>query len=1232
MNIYDGIGADNLVRVNCPFCGSTDAVPVRAIADIALCSACGAIYLRTRLSDSALGHLYQSYAETGSHMDPPKIQADLLNSPLRRDDFLAELLKHVKPPASLLDIGCGWGAFIQNASGRGFLARGIEITAKSADFGRDKLGLDIDSRPFAEIEYQPDSFNAVSMIHSLEHLTEPVKVIRKIYNILKPEGILFGAVPNFKSFASDTLGDRWEWIDPYHHIIHYYPEFLRHFLTLEGFDILKLETITGDFNRIMIGDTVRKAFGLNTERDISLKIKELENSLKGEEIRFIARKKKEMAGKENKTESSYMDNFKKIEITIHRGDDYEAIIHKALLSVNEPVHPVIYDPDNFLPKSCDNWNGVTLIRGSRPARDMEAIEARGETTPGTPVADEAQPMNKIRYKSDITGGFSNKKAYGKLPFPLPKPLALNLGCGKDVKDGFINIDLFSDNPFVVGMDVRKLELPDNSADFILASDILEHFPHREIDSILKEWARVLKPESELMIRCPSLKLQAEAYLSGVWNADIASYMIFGGQTNPGDYHCVGFDEKSIVVHLENAGMDVIEILEHKLPQTKGFINLNMTVRAKKRAVSPKSHDYDYAKDIFGAKEIVQPLQSTGDNKKNDNQTEISAFDFSNGAEPALVSEEKYEIKPQINVVWEGSQFVYHSLALINRELCYNIIKSGTAEVTIVPYENDGFEPGGNPKYNLLRSHDIRFREEAAPDIQKLPYAWIRHQWPPKEEPPRGAKWIIMQPWEFSTHRKDFVEIFKNAEEIWTPSTYSRQSFINSGVEFNKVQVIPNGIEPELFTPLGDTYPLRTKKKFRLLFVGGTIFRKGIDILLNAYKKAFNANDNICLVIKDMGGESFYKGQNAKEYIQKLKLDPKNPEIEYIDTYLDEPQMASLYRACDVFACPYRGEGFSLPALEAMACGLPVVVTEGGATEDFVTDSCGWKIPAAGKSIGDKIDDKPLTGEAFLLEPDENHLSELLRSIYADPSDVFIKGIKASYTARTIWTWERASVKALARLDYMFGTDMAKTAAIAILPSEDAAILLGAADDAFEAGKYADSAKLYNDSIAFGGLKPKHTVYALNKAALCFYYLNEYENTDKYLAKALAVTPGNPDSLYMQALISAEKGDWDSSLEILSPLMDNWVAVKYDSRLGFGLDSLLVLTAKGLNELGDPENSLKLFGEALKINPNNYEACYGAALRLKETGAADSAREMLEWAIKLNPGYEEAINELQNPEN
>ena len=64
---------------------------------------------------------------------------------------------------------------------------------------------------------------------------------------------------------------------------------------------------------------------------------------------------------------------------------------------------------------------------------------------------------------------------------------------------------------------------------------------------------------------------------------------------------------------------------------------------------------------------------------------------------------------------------------------------------------------------------------------------------------------------------------------------------------------------------------------------------------------------------------------------------ENSLLEYIEKILSEDEVVGLYTACNVLVHPYRGEGFGLPILEAMACGIPAIVTNGGACLDFCNE-------------------------------------------------------------------------------------------------------------------------------------------------------------------------------------------------------------------------------------------------------------------------------------------------------
>lgn len=97
-----------------------------------------------------------------------------------------------------------------------------------------------------------------------------------------------------------------------------------------------------------------------------------------------------------------------------------------------------------------------------------------------------------------------------------KPIKLNLGCGDKILDGYINVDVAHERagkqPDVV-CDIRSLDaLSSDYADEVLAVHVIEHFWRWEVEDVLKEWIRVLKPGGKLILECPNLKSACEAFL------------------------------------------------------------------------------------------------------------------------------------------------------------------------------------------------------------------------------------------------------------------------------------------------------------------------------------------------------------------------------------------------------------------------------------------------------------------------------------------------------------------------------------------------------------------------------------------------------------------------------------------------------------------------------------------------------------------------------------------------
>lgn len=261
--------------------------------------------------------------------------------------------------------------------------------------------------------------------------------------------------------------------------------------------------------------------------------------------------------------------------------------------------------------------------------------------------------------------------------------------------------------------------------------------------------------------------------------------------------------------------------------------------------------------------------------------------------------------------------------------------------------------------------------------------FISHYFPPREDRPKCKKWIVIQPWEFGDIPKYWVDLFNTkADEIWVPSYFVKNIFVRDGIDESKVHVIPNGFNPDIYNPDKPKYQLKTNKKIKFLFVGGTIYRKGIDILLKAYLSAFNKNDDVALIIKDVASNSVYKGINFIEEIKKIISTENTPEIIYIDENLKEEELAGLYNACDFLVHPYRGEGFGMPVLEAMACGLIPIVTKNGSTDDFCNSKNSLLIPSTRKYFEvNKIDNYETVDKPYLLEPDLEEFIKILKYVY-----------------------------------------------------------------------------------------------------------------------------------------------------------------------------------------------------------------------------------------------------------
>lgn len=174
-----------------------------------------------------------------------------------------------------------------------------------------------------------------------------------------------------------------------------------------------------------------------------------------------------------------------------------------------------------------------------------------------------------------------------------------------------------------------------------------------------------------------------------------------------------------------------------------------------------------------------------------------------------------------------------------------------------------------------------------------------------------------------------------------PSKFVSDSFVFSGVDRNKINIIPYGIN------FCSNNIIKNKKNYNninFLFVGQVIARKGVKYLLDAFSSIDNKDITLTIV-----GEI---GINFKEKIAKEQL--KN--INFVGCVTHD-KMKLIFEKADVFVFPSLIEGMTLAGLEAMACGLPIICTPNTGINDIVIEGeNGFVIPCSNsEAIKEKIE-------------------------------------------------------------------------------------------------------------------------------------------------------------------------------------------------------------------------------------------------------------------------------------
>lgn len=259
-----------------------------------------------------------------------------------------------------------------------------------------------------------------------------------------------------------------------------------------------------------------------------------------------------------------------------------------------------------------------------------------------------------------------------------------------------------------------------------------------------------------------------------------------------------------------------------------------------------------------------------------------------------------------------------------------------------------------------------------------------------------------------------LRFVRDAHQVWAPTEWGRDVLAGSGIERETLRVVPYGVDSELFRPATEPTSHHDETGvFRFLCVGKWERRKGQELLVRAFCRAFEPSAPVELQLHCHN--PYRPGFDVRRVVVELMNGEGGGPPIRLSTPKSSDDMVQLYQHADAFVLPTRGEGWGLPVLEAMACGLPLVVTDHPALRTFVGRPHAHLIEARSTPVDDLVFFDPDDDWGDWLEPDMDHLVELLRRVAGDP-DAARRAGRASRREALRWTWRHAAQRGKAVLD------------------------------------------------------------------------------------------------------------------------------------------------------------------------------------------------------------------------
>lgn len=341
-----------------------------------------------------------------------------------------------------------------------------------------------------------------------------------------------------------------------------------------------------------------------------------------------------------------------------------------------------------------------------------------------------------------------------------------------------------------------------------------------------------------------------------------------------------------------------------------------------------------------------------------------------------------------SVVMRGDVLSFSGYSQTNRLYALGLIRNGVDLKIVEQFEDKEFF------LQFLEKEDADLLRQAIDKPMPEKYIYFnRTTLDCFKSYPDAIKTFVATVWEVDPVPDYFLDTFRNieADGIIVPSSFNKR-MIDGKID-KPVHLIREGLDLSRYNSEEKELSEGT---FKFLSVFQWLPRKGYDILLEAYFKEFQDHEDVALVIKtsslnyEVVPSSKILGDIAKV---KKKFGKKVP-VYVLPTYVKYKEILELYNECDSYVCTSRAEGYCIPALEAMASNLPLIITGWGGQTDFANHDNAYLLDYNLSPVPPQWYTGDFQPHQVWAEPSVEHLQSMMRRVYENRHEAKEKAKKA----------------------------------------------------------------------------------------------------------------------------------------------------------------------------------------------------------------------------------------------